>query len=128
MAEPTGERSVAYPGIVPYLLVADAAGLIGFLEAAFGAVPRFAAPSDAGGITHAEVALGGGLIMISDSGPPRAPVYLCHYVADVDAVYRRAIAAGAASERVPETPDYGTRIGGIVDPAGNTWWICAQPG
>jgi uncharacterized glyoxalase superfamily protein PhnB len=114
-----------YPSVVPYLLVADGKGLIAFLEAAFGAKARMVVPSETGGVMHGEVALGDGLLMVSDAGEVRAPAYLCHYVADVDAMYAKAVAAGAASVAAPETKEYGQRVAGVKDPAGNVWWICA---
>jgi uncharacterized glyoxalase superfamily protein PhnB len=49
------------------------------------------------------------------------------YVRDVDATYRRALAAGGVSVQEPEQkqgdPD---RRGGVKDPAGNTWWVTTQ--
>jgi uncharacterized glyoxalase superfamily protein PhnB len=113
-----------YPSIIPYMLVADAPAFIGFLEAAFGAQARFQVPTETGGVMHGEIALGDGLIMISDAGEPWAPAHLCHYVPDADAAYAQALAAGAVSIAPPETKEYGQRIAGIKDPAGNTWWIC----
>jgi PhnB protein len=119
-------RDGNYPAIIPYLLVPDAPALIAFFASAFGAVQRFAVPTEAGGIMHGEIELGDSVLMISDAGPPRPPVSLCHYVPDVDAIYARALAAGAASLSPPETKDYGDRVAGVTDPAGNTWWLCAR--
>ncbi len=124
---PAGARSKKMPGVIPYLLVGDAPALISFLEAGFGAVRLFSAPSADSRIMHAEIALGDSLVMISDAiEKPLPPTQLCHYVEDVDAVYARAIAAGAADLSAPETQNYGDRIAGIKDPAGNTWWICTR--
>jgi len=113
-----------YPAIVPYMLVADAAAFIAFLETAFGAQTRFKVPTESGGVMHGEIALGDGLLMISDAGEPWAPAHLCHYVPDTDSTYAKALAAGAVSIAPPETKDYGQRVAGVKDPAGNTWWIC----
>jgi uncharacterized glyoxalase superfamily protein PhnB len=115
-----------YPAIIPYLLVADANALIRFFEAAFGAVARFKVPSESGGVVHAEVALGDGVMMISDAGEVRGPGHFCHYVADADAAFLRAIQAGAVTVSEPETKEYGDRVAGVKDPAGNVWWICAR--
>lgn len=52
-----------YPSIVPYLIVADAPGLMKFLTQAFGAVTRFVAPGEAGKVMHAEMKLGSGVLM-----------------------------------------------------------------
>jgi uncharacterized glyoxalase superfamily protein PhnB len=45
------------------------------------------------------------------------------YVEDVDAWYRRAVDAGAVSQREPEDQAYGDRSGGVEDAWGNSWWI-----
>jgi uncharacterized glyoxalase superfamily protein PhnB len=119
-------QQTAYPSVIPYLLVADAPHLIAFFEAGFGAVMRMSVPAPDGRVMHAEITLGDSVIMISDAvKEPAAPAHLCHYVADVDAAYEKALAAGAVSVSPPETKDYGDRLAGIKDPAGNTWWICA---
>jgi uncharacterized glyoxalase superfamily protein PhnB len=48
-------------------------------------------------------------------------------VADVDLVYRRALAAGGVSVQEPKQqsgdPD---RRGGVTDPGATTWWISTQ--
>ena len=47
------------------------------------------------------------------------------YVRDVDATYRRALAAQAVSLREPTNQFYGNREAGVTDPFGNIWWIAA---
>ena len=49
-------------------------------------------------------------------------------VPDVDATYRRALAAGAASVQEPAQRGDPDKRGGVKDPAGNTWWIATQVG
>lgn len=48
------------------------------------------------------------------------------FVPDADAVYAKAIAAGATSLREPETLFYGHRSAGVEDPSGTQWWISTQ--
>ena len=43
-----------------------------------------------------------------------------------DAVYRRALEAGAESLYAPEDKPYGERQGGVKDPAGNLWFIATR--
>ena len=55
-----------------------------------------------------------------------SPAMLYAYVADVDASYRRALAAGGKAIRQPADQFYGDRAGAIRDPAGNQWWIATR--
>ncbi|NRF66032.1 VOC family protein [Aquincola sp. S2] len=50
------------------------------------------------------------------------------YVADVNAVYQRAIAQGARSLAAPEDKPYHERQCGFVDAGGNTWWVSTYLG
>ena len=45
---------------------------------------------------------------------------------DSDATYQRALDAGATSTREPRTEFYGDRMGGVMDPTGNQWWIATH--
>lgn len=120
-----------YSTVSPYLIAAGAQSVVDFLAAAFEAAPlrRYELPD--GSIMHAEVRIGDTVVMIGDAGPewPAAPAHLHVYVADVDAVYRRAVEAGGTPVQEPRRregdPD---RRGGVRDPAGNTWWIATQAG
>jgi uncharacterized glyoxalase superfamily protein PhnB len=54
------------------------------------------------------------------------PATLYLYVEDVDAVYLRAIQAGAKSISEPKDQFYGDRSGGVEDPSGNAWYIATH--
>ena len=113
-----------YTAVTPYLVAEDAAGLIDFLANAIGAVERLRIPRPDGGIRHAEVVIGGDAIMLGSVAPPEFKLTTAHinlYVEDVDAVYARAMGAGAASVQEPANQVYGDRGACITDPAGNTW-------
>jgi uncharacterized glyoxalase superfamily protein PhnB len=56
-----------------------------------------------------------------DYPPSRMNAYL--YVPDVDAMYRKALAAGGQSKREPANQFYGDRVGTVADRWGNTWSI-----
>ena len=119
-AQPDG-----YHAVTPYLVVDGAARLIDFLAAVFNAeeVERFAAPGNR--IGHAEMRIGDSLVMLGDARgehePRQAMLYV--YVADADACYRRAIAAGATSLKAPADMPYGDRRAMVEDAWGNTWQI-----
>ncbi len=109
--------------ITPYILVGGAAKFIEFMKEAFGAEEKGRVPMPNGKIMHAEVKVGDSMIELSDGneqyGP--TPVALHYYVEDADAIYARAIEAGAIRRftRMMDQP-YGDREGGVKDPFGNS--------
>jgi uncharacterized glyoxalase superfamily protein PhnB len=116
-----------YHAVTPYLAVTDAARLIAFATQAFGAVEihRVMAGSR---IRHAQLKIGDSVIMLGEPQPPWHPMAasLYVYVADADATYARALAAGGSSMLAPADMDYGDRSGGVKDPSGNAWWIASH--
>jgi PhnB protein len=118
-----------YPALTPYLTSRRAAELVDFVKAAFGATELYRGTGSAGGL-HAEVLIGNATLMIG-GGPSMPPsderrTGLHLYVADADAVYRQALAAGAVSRREPVDQDYGDREASVIDPAGNPWYIATH--
>jgi PhnB protein len=122
-----------YHTITPYLVAQDAAGVIDFLKQTFGAVENFRGTGSAGGI-HAEVRVGDSMLMVGGGAPGLTwrgegkPLALHVYVEDTDAVYKRALAAGATSLQAPADQPYGERGGGVKDQAGNYWYIATYKG
>jgi PhnB protein len=104
--------------------------VISFLKRAFDGeeLARYASPD--GVVHHAEVRVGDSVIEMGEAHGPYEPMqstfYL--YVPDVDAVYRRAVAAGAKSIREPADQPYGDRNAGVADAFGNTWYIGSHIG
>lgn len=117
-----------YGTVTPYLIVPDAAAQIDFLRAAFGAeeTGRFADPD--GRVMHASVTIGDSAVMLGEATDEWKPMpcVLHLYVEDTDAVYARAIAAGARSLREPADQFYGDRMAGVEDFVGNQWWIATH--
>jgi uncharacterized glyoxalase superfamily protein PhnB len=68
------------------------------------------------------------MVMMGEPGPehPPMPAMLYLYVEDVDAVYRRALGAGAVSLMEPADMFYGDRNAGVKDQCGNQWWIATH--
>jgi len=124
---PAGASAVA-----PYLVVSrdngGAAGLIDFLGNVFDARERRRVPSADDRIMHAEVDISGSVVMLADETEEfeAMPNHLHIYVPDVDATYRKAIAAGATASREPEDQFYGARSAEINDPWGDWWTISTQ--
>ena len=115
-----------YGTVTPYLVIPDVAKVIEFLKKAFDATephPPHTAPD--GRIMHAEVQIGTSRVMMGEPmGEFTAmPAMLHLYVEDCDALYKRAIDAGATPEMEITDQFYGDRSGGVKDLAGNMWWI-----
>jgi PhnB protein len=124
-------------GITPYLTIAGgrAAEAVDFYKTAFGAeeVERHAA-EDGKRLMHAHLRLNGGQLMLSDDFPEygnRAPVgrpegqRLHLSVSDPDAIWNKAVAAGASVEMPLADQFWGDRYGQLRDPFGHAWSIGA---
>jgi len=114
--------------ITPYLRVKRAEELLDFVKRAFGAEETLRAKGSAGGL-HAEARIGDSMLMMGGSpGMPfdEMPTALHLYVPDADAVYRRALEAGASSLQAPTDQPYGDREAGVRDVAGNYWYIATH--
>jgi PhnB protein len=113
--------------ITPFLLVNDAAGLLEFLKKAFGGQPTYELKAEEK-VMHATVKIGNSILMVADVPAPYSPMpcQLYLYVEDIDAVYKKALAAGGASVREPITEFYGDRSAALLDAWGNKWWIATR--
>jgi PhnB protein len=115
-----------YHSVTPYLVVQGVAALLDFVKQAFDAQevhPPMTRPD--GTIMHAEVRIGDSIVMMGEAMgecmPMPGTIYL--YVHDADAVYQRALQAGATSTMEPADQFWGDRSAGVSDPVGNRWWI-----
>lgn len=138
MATTTSARSGLDPAVgaahvVPYLAVSDGAAALDWYAEAFAAVEQLRVVGDDGRIGHAGFAIGGADFMLSDEYPEMgvtSPATLggttisIHLtVADVDAVFARAVSAGATSLGEPADQPHGARHGTLVDPFGHRWMV-----
>jgi len=120
-----------YPGATPYLICKGAAQAIDFYKKAFGAEETMRLSSGDGPIGHAEIRIAGAAIMLADEFPKMgakspttyggSPVSIYIYVTDVDALARRAEAAGAKVLRPVSDQFYGDRSVFLEDPFGHKW-------
>ena len=119
--------------VTPYLVAPDGEALLQFANEAFGAEETLRSVGPAGGI-HGEVRIGDSMLMIGGGIPGREfkskpnTTGLHVYVEDTDAVYEKALAAGAVSIGAPQDHDYGERGAGVKDFAGNFWYIATHKG
>ena len=125
-----------YPRLSPYLCIDGAARAIEFYTAVLGATERMRMDGPDGRIGHAELELGNSVIMLADEYPDMGflsptriggtAVTLHAYVEDVDAVFERALAAGAKALRPVENQFYGDRSGQFEDPFGHRWNVASH--
>ena len=118
-----------YHSVTPMLLARQAAGLIDFIKRAFGAEERMRVPGpEEGSVGHCELTIGDSVVMVSDATPqfPANSVGIHLYVEDVDAVFKRAVSAGATTISEPADMFYGDRSGSVKDPSGNIWSIATH--
>jgi PhnB protein len=124
-----------YHAITPYLIVANAAAAIEFYRSVFGATVLMTMPMG-DRIGHAELKIGDSVVMLSDEWPemgmrgPKAhggtSVGLMLYTPDVDAMFARAVKAGAIEERPVKNEFYGDRTGTLIDPFGHRWSVATH--
>ena len=126
-----------YPRVTPYLCCQGAADAIDFYTRVLDAEERMRMPGDSPeNIGHAELAIGSSIIMLADEFPDQGflspkriggtPVTIHVYVADVDATFAKALAAGATSVRDVENQFYGDRSGQFEDPFGHRWSVASH--
>jgi PhnB protein len=131
----TAVRHIAegYHAVTPYLIIKGAAAAIDFYKKVFGATESFRMADPSGKVGHAEIKIGDSMIMLADEHPemgyrsPQAlggsPVSIYLYVEDVDAVFKRALAAGAKETLALKDQFYGDRNGTFHDPFGHVWTV-----
>jgi PhnB protein len=114
--------------VTPYLVTPDAGRMIEFLKQAFDGVEGEKITRPDGSILHAQVRIADSLLMIGQAPPSMKPypTVLYLYVPDCDAVYKKALAAGAQSQTEPTDMFYGDRTACVKDTGDNMWWIATH--
>lgn len=129
----TPPRPAGVPWLTPYLTVREARTSMAFYQAAFGFAVRDSVEDD-GAVMHVEMTYHDQLIVMfapegafgSTARTPKsaqtvAPQSFYLYVDDVDAVYARALAAGAKSLSEPQDQFWGDRFAQVEDLDGYRW-------
>jgi PhnB protein len=116
--------------VTPYLTVQGAAGLLAFIAQVFGGEELRRDLRADGMIMNAEIKIGDSVLELAEAhGEWEAlPGALHVYVPDTDAVYERALVAGATTLYAPADMDYGERSAGVRDQRGNSWYIATYLG
>jgi PhnB protein len=125
MVKPVPE---GYHTVTPFLNVKHCAEAIAFYQKAFGAEEKMRMAAPGGGpIIHAEIQIGDSRIMVSEATdrlPTHSSIFL--YVNDCDAVWNRAVAAGATVVAPLADMFWGDRFGTLEDRFGNNWSIATH--
>jgi len=119
------------PTLAPMLSVRRGAKAVEFYKAAFGADELFLIEND--GAVVAQLSIAGAQFWVADESPEHqnfspetiggCSVRLVLTVENPDAVFDRALAAGAAAVWPVTDQPYGWRVGRLVDPFGHHWEI-----
>ena len=123
-----------YHSVTPAVVFKDAKKAIEFYKKAFGAQERFVMTTPDGKVMHAELQIGDSILMLGEENPAwpehksaqslgGSPISLNIYLADCDAAFKKAVAAGAKVVKQPEDAFWGDRYGMVQDPFGLTWGI-----
>jgi PhnB protein len=128
-----------YHALTPYISIKGASDAIAFYKKAFGAEELLRMPMPDGRVGHAELQFGDSRLMLADEMPevPDAIAKSPHtlggvtsglnfYVADVDAVVKRAVDAGAKVRRPLTNQFYGDRSATLEDPFGQLWTVSSH--
>lgn len=124
---------------IPCMRYRDAAAAIDWLCATIGFERQLVVPGPDGTILHAQLTLGGGMIMLG-SAVNKGTWYdrlmkqpdeiggcqtqtTCLVVADADAIYKRALLAKAEILMPIKDEDYGGRSFSFRDPQGHAWTV-----
>jgi PhnB protein len=121
-------RPEGRPGLNVFFNPVDASGMIEFLKNGLGAelLERHDAPEGAG-VHYARLQVGDTVVEMGMARPDWQPTTMTLlYVPDSDALYRRALAAGAKSLSEPTDLPYG-RSSGVTDLAGHQWYFVTPP-
>jgi len=120
---------MAQPTFYPNILYADAVAAMDWLESTLGFERGEDHRDDDGNVVHAELRLGGAVVMIGTAEIGRAPFnaikpgnYLVYCaIDDVDGLHMRASEAGAEIALDITDTNYGSRDFTVRDPEGNLW-------
>jgi PhnB protein len=123
-----------YHTVTPQLTLDNAAQAIDWYKRALGAEEGSRATGPDGKVMHSELRIGDSRVMVNDAmmgskGPTAlggSPASLWLYVDDCDALFERAVRAGAQVRMAMADQFWGDRCGTLVDPHGYGWTIATH--
>ena len=136
MAKPGKPIPDGFHTVTPHLTMKNAGEAIEFYRKAFGAEEVARMPGPGGSVMHAEIRIGDSPIMLNDEFPEHGargpktiggtPVSIHLYVNDVDALFDRAVKAGAKVTMPIADMFWGDRFGKLEDPFGHQWSLATH--
>jgi len=126
MSQP--KRPQGFSTLTPFIMAKEVDKIIDFAKQAFGGEVTSILHNSKGEVWHCQMKIGDSMIMFADTMGEHDGTTSCQYlyVDNPDAVYKKAVAAGGKEFAKPEDQFYGDRAGGVIDPAGNYWWVAKQ--
>lgn len=133
---PSSYIADGFTAATPYIYLKDTNAAIAFYTKAFGATERSRMEGPGGSIMHAEIDIGGAVVMLADANPDwdmRTPdelggrsgsVFI--YVPDVDATMAKVVENGGTVTEEAKDMFWGDRFGQIIDPFGHKWGIATH--
>jgi uncharacterized glyoxalase superfamily protein PhnB len=134
MARAASPVPAGYSTVTPVLTLEDTRQAIDWYKRALGAEDHGISAGPDGKVMHAAIRIGNSYLMLHDemlgTKAPRtlggSPVELWLYVDDCDAVFARAVDAGAEAKIPPGDQFWGDRWGVFDDPFGLTWSVATH--
>lgn len=136
MKKPVKAKPEGYFTLTPALIVRDVDAAVKYYTETFGAQKHFSMPGPDGKTMHAELQLGDSIFMIGAEMPEMGakspetlggtPASLTYFVEDSDAVFNKAVAAGAKVKMPIADQFWGDRYGLVTDPFGHVWGIATH--
>ena len=136
MADQVKAIPEGYHSVIANLTIQGASKAIEWYKQALGASELYRMPGPDGRIMHAEIKIGDSVVMVTDEMPemggkgPQAlggtPVSMMIYCEDCDAIFHRAVGAGASVRMPLEDAFWGDRWGMFTDPFGHVWSVATR--
>ena len=115
-----------YPVMSPVTVLDDCSRAIEWYRKVLGARQRLRLDMPGGAVAHCELGFGDSVLMLGSPMPPQFPARSASfgvYVRDCDAMFKKAVAAGARAVQEPVDQFYGDRSARFEDPFGNEWSV-----
>ncbi|MBC9714957.1 VOC family protein [Streptomyces sp. TRM66268-LWL] len=125
MPEQTHTTPHGYTTVAPWVVTDDTGAFLDYVAEVFGGEELGRVLTEDGLVGHGEIRVGDTVVLAFDRREdwPVMPSLLRVFVADADAAFARAVAAGGQVVTALSDSAFGQRGGRIKDPFGNVWWV-----